>query len=169
MSDVKDLYAQNQPQSGGLFLKTEPGKTYRLRILDLPAVYTSDFEGKKSTKYAWPVYNHDDEEVQILNKGAQVMTAINALIQDDDWGDPANYDIKLTHTGSGMDTKYSVSPSPKSLDVPEDVEVPDVAGILNKNPNNSDVRKLGEQARPKDVVIEDIDDAPIDLEEIPFN
>src|SRR5690606_28147867 len=103
--------------------------TYRLRVLDLPVVFTNVFEGKKSTKYAWPVYDHEAGEVKILQKGAQVMTALDALVQDDDWGDPVAYDIKLTHSGAGMDTKYSVSPSPKSQEVPTDIEIPDVAAM----------------------------------------
>src|SRR5690606_29673360 len=131
MADAKSAYEKDQPtSSGGLFLKTESGKTYRLRILDLPVVYFSTYKDPKTnkettrTQYAWPVYNHDAEEVQILQKGAQVYKGILSLVQDEDWGDPVAYDIKLTHSGSGMDTEYNVSPSPKSLDVPTDIEIP---------------------------------------------
>lgn len=170
MTNIKDLYAQNQPQGGGgMFLKTESGKTYLLRVLDLPVVFTNVYEGKESTKYAWPVYNHETEEVQILQKGAQVMQALNALIQDDEWGDPVEYDVKLSHAGTGMDTKYSIAPARNNKEVPTDIEIPDVAAIIGASPNSKNVRKLGEPVPQQDVVLDDIDDAPIDLDEIPFD
>ena len=40
------------------------------------------------------------------------------LINDTDWGDPREYDIKILRTGDGLETKYTVSPKPKK-DLPE--------------------------------------------------
>lgn len=168
MTDIKDLYAKNEPQGGGgLFLKTESGKTYTLRVLDLPVVFDSEYDGKISTKFAWPVYNHDSKEVQILQKGASVYKGLNSLIQDDDWGDPVEYDIKLTHTGNGIDTEYSVSPARNSKDVPTDIELPDVASVIASSPSASKVHKLGELVKSDDVVLEDIDET-IEIDDIPF-
>lgn len=40
------------------------------------------------------------------------------LINDADWGDPREYDLKITRTGDALETKYTVSPKPKK-DLPE--------------------------------------------------
>ena len=32
---------------------------------------------------------------------------------DEDYGDPRDYDIKITKVGAGRDTRYTVMPSPK--------------------------------------------------------
>lgn len=178
MDNVKELYAANKPQGGGngLFLKLEDGDNVRMRILDVPVVYDTTFEDPKthikktSVKYAWLVYNHDEEKVQILQGGATIYNSLNDLIQDDDWGDPKNYDIKVSRTGKGMnDTKYSVSPSPKSKDLPAEMETVDVVAMTNSSDFNSNVHKLGESPVHKEVVLEDIDEnAPLDLGSIPF-
>lgn len=173
--DNRSVYTNNKPASSdGLFLKVQPNEKVKIRVLGLPAIFQSRFEDQKtgkvqvSTKYAWPVYNHDDEKVQVFQGGAQVYNGLLALIEDDDWGDPTNYDVTIGRTGSGTDTKYSVVGSPKSKDVPKDIETPDVVAIQSKSPNNSQVRLLGQEPKQEDVVLDDIDDKPIDLDEIPF-
>jgi len=173
--DVQNVYKNNKPvTSDGLFLKIQPDAKVRMRILGIPAVFESRFEDQKtgkttvSTKYAWPVYNHDEGKVQVFQGGPQIYNGLLALIEDEDWGDPSKYDVTVGRTGSGTDTKYSVVGSPKSKDVPEDVEAPDVVAIQSKSPNNSKVRLLGQDAPVEDVVLDDIDDAPVDLSEIPF-
>jgi hypothetical protein len=35
-----------------------------------------------------------------------------ALANNEDWGDPHEYDITVSRTGSGLETKYQVHPSP---------------------------------------------------------
>lgn len=67
--------------------------------------------------YAFPVYNRSTETIQILEvtqKGIQ--KAIKALARNEDWGSPVGdegYDITITREGEGMETEYSVAPSPK--------------------------------------------------------
>lgn len=169
MTDVKSLYSSNKPTGGnGLFLKIDPDKSAKLRILGLPIAFDSEYEGKVSKKWAWPVYNHDEEKVQILQGGAQIYTGLLALIEDDDWGDPAEYDITVKRSGSGTDTKYAVNGARTSKEVPADLEIPDVQAVIGASPSASNVRKLGEEAPQKDVVLDDISDEPIDLSEIPF-
>lgn len=163
MTNVKDLYAKNKPAGGnGLFLKFEDGQTVQLRVLDIPVVFQSEYEGKFSTKWAWPVYNHDEKKVQILQGGSTIYNAINDLIQDDDYGDPTEYDIKITRTGKGTDTKYSVLPPRNSKDLPDDLETVNVESVIASSPFASQVHKLGEEPETE------IEDRPIDLDEIPF-
>lgn len=71
--------------------------------------------------YAFPVWNYKQEAVQILEitqKGIQKI--IKGLARNKDWGSPVGvdgYDITVTREGEGLDTEYSVAPSPhKKLD-----------------------------------------------------
>jgi len=41
------------------------------------------------------------------------MKAIKELTQDDDWGDPSQYDIVINRMGESLDTEYSVRTKPK--------------------------------------------------------
>ena len=71
-------------------------------------------------KYFWAfvVWNYASEKVQILEvtqKG--VMKSIKALVGDEDWGDPKQYDIVVTRVGQMKESKYNVVPKPaKKLD-----------------------------------------------------
>ena len=48
-----------------------------------------------------------------------IQEAIMNLINDADWGDPREYDLKITRTGdASLETKYTVSPKPKK-ELPE--------------------------------------------------
>jgi len=42
------------------------------------------------------------------------MKAIRNLVNDEDWGDPKNYDLVVTREGEGLETEYSVNPKPKT-------------------------------------------------------
>lgn len=65
--------------------------------------------------WAFVVWNYTAEQVQIMQitqKGLQ--SSLRALIEDPAWGNPKEYDIVITKSGSGLDTDYKVMPSPKS-------------------------------------------------------
>lgn len=177
---MSNIYKDYTPPAGngGLFLKIEDGENVRLRVLSKePVVFESDYLGTLSTKYAWLVYNHDEEKVQIFQGGATIYNAIAALATDEDWGDPTEYDIKVGRKGVQKETKYSVQPTNKSKEVPADLEDVDVLGIINKSDKNVNVQMLSDriagatpaQKQPKDNVptVEDVDN-PIDLDDIPF-
>lgn len=81
-----------------------------------------------------------------------VQTGIMDLYKDPDWGDFSNYDIKVTKTGSGLLTKYSVLAAPhKELTEDEQAMVdaseidinallfPDKAGDLDKLEENGKI------------------------------
>lgn len=75
-----------------------------------------DKEGKPTkVKHFWAfvVWNYDTKNVEILQlTQSTVQSAITNLVKDEDWGDPKQYDIKITRTGEGFDTEYTVSPKP---------------------------------------------------------
>lgn len=77
----------------------------------------------ESVKHFWALHVYDfvANRVAILEITQSVIQeGIIKLLQDDDWGDPRNYNIKISKTGQGTDTKYAVIPtlpSPMSPDV----------------------------------------------------
>lgn len=83
---------------------------------DRPEGIRFDDKGKpEKIKHFWVVvvYDYGSESVAILEiTQATIQRAIHALFQDSDWGHPNGYDIKVTRSGSGIDTDYQVSPVP---------------------------------------------------------
>lgn len=183
-----NLYKDYQPPSsgGGKYLKLEDGKTVRLKIVSEPVVFDNEYEGQLSTKYAWKVWNYDEKVAQILQLPVTGYRAVAEIGGDDDWGDPLtnDYVVKVTRKGTGLDTKYTVTPGPaKDEDKLDDdatkaVEELDLIGSLESGRGVSrvnwlrDVIKNGRPAPKADsdeTIIEDLDgDEPVDLSDIPF-
>lgn len=137
---LPENYQPTQP-SNGAYLRFKEGTT-RFRILskkavtgfvfwnnqnkpvrvkeqpktDRPEGIRFDDKGKPDKiKHFWVVvvYDYASESVAILEiTQATIQRAIHALFQDSDWGHPNGYDIKVTRSGSGIDTDYQVSPVP---------------------------------------------------------
>ena len=60
------------------------------------------------------MWNYEANAVQIWQINQRtIQEAIMNLINDSDWGDPREYDLKITRTGDALETKYTVSPKPK--------------------------------------------------------
>jgi hypothetical protein len=91
-------------------LKERPNKT--------PSDIRTDKDGKPSKiKHFWafPVYNHTDKKIQVFEiTQATIQSAIKALVDNQKWGNPRNYDISITRKGEGFDTTYTVMPNPHS-------------------------------------------------------
>lgn len=65
--------------------------------------------------WAFMVWNYKQSRMQILEiTQKSVMSAIENLVRDEDWGSPKGYDLKVNRTGEGLDTEYAVSPKPKT-------------------------------------------------------
>jgi hypothetical protein len=47
-------------------------------------------------------------EASVLKKGKTLLGEIQNLIDDENWGDPKNYDIKIVATGKNLERKYSI-------------------------------------------------------------
>lgn len=118
------------PSAGNFYMKLQTGEN-RIRTLTKPILGWIDWEDKKPirtkvkpirsidptkpAKYFWAmvVWNYADKKVQILEiTQSTIQSAIEALVKDEDWGSPFNYDLKITKTGKDMDTKYGTNPSP---------------------------------------------------------
>ena len=87
---------------------------------------TEEVENPEDIKHFWAmvVYNYANKKIQILEitqKGIQ--KTLRALAKDEDWGSPVlKYDIVVTKTGDGMETKYEVLPKPATKPVEGIVE-----------------------------------------------
>jgi hypothetical protein len=56
---------------------------------------------------AFFVWNFDDESVQVFSANQKTLIAdIERLTSDEDYSDLAQWDLKITRTGKGTDTKY---------------------------------------------------------------
>ena len=80
-----------------------------------------DAQATQKAKHFWAcaVWNYEVNAVQIWQINQRtIQEAIMGFINDVDWGDPRDYDIKIIRTGDGLETKYNVSPKPKK-DLPE--------------------------------------------------
>lgn len=98
------------PNNSGGYLKIEDGNTVKLRIVSEPVIFESDFKGNLSTRYAWIIWNMDEEIAQVWVGSVTFYRSIANLAGDEDWGDPKIYAIKIKREGTGTDTKYHVTP-----------------------------------------------------------
>lgn len=70
---------------------------------------------KRKQFVAGIVYNYETERFEVFETDkASIIKKLWELDQDPDLGDLQGYDIKLSKTGQGMDTRYSVLPLGKS-------------------------------------------------------
>ncbi|MGA0103176.1 MAG: hypothetical protein ACO3LH_05625 [Steroidobacteraceae bacterium] len=90
---------------------------------ELPANLAPDLSGKISVKrfIAGLVYDYEANDFKILELTQRtLMDQLFKFMKDEDYGDPTAYDIKISKTGEGKDTEYSlVAAPPKAL--PKDV------------------------------------------------
>jgi len=111
---------QEVKSGGGLYLKIEPNSSARVRFIGMPIAFQEEFSGKVSDRWAAVVIektigpdNKPQRAVKGFKFGVMIFKAIQTLWRNEDWGNPEEYDVTITRTGSDKETKYSVVPSPK--------------------------------------------------------
>jgi len=63
---------------------------------------------------AFMVYDHIEGKVMLAEfTQASIKKGILALAENKDWGHPSGYDITVVKTGDGLNSKYTITPSPK--------------------------------------------------------
>ena len=143
------------PKTASNYMKFEEGKN-RFRILSSAIVgyeWWSESNGVRKPNrvktydeaveqgidplkpfWAFVVWNYQQSKVQILEltqKG--LMNSIKALVDDDEWGAPQEYDLTVTRTGKDKETKYALTPSPaKAIDPKIKEEYKGMSIDLNK-------------------------------------
>lgn len=69
-------------------------------------------DGKKDKiKEFWAVgiWDYDAKQLKVWQfTQASLKESILAYFQDEDWGNPRGYDLSITKSGKGLDTKYTV-------------------------------------------------------------
>lgn len=203
---IYDTHKPAAGDGGGLYLKIADGETVKLRMASEPAIFETESErddpdnpGTKktviSTRYGWVVFNQDSKTAQILQQSATFFKNLAALAQDEEWGDPTGYDIKVSRKGTELETKYTIVPStnrePLDSEARDAVKAIDLLDKLKASPFSQRVMWLSDydkmaakdktttaEPEPKatpskpvkkdDVVIEDIGDEPVNLDDIPF-
>lgn len=107
----------------GQFVKIEPGRPVKLRLLDHPHVSLRQFDnGDTATRFSWPVWDYQQQRVRILEQGKSIFKGIASAIENWPQGEtmPAPFDIVITRTGAGKnDTEYTVSAIPHAGTMPE--------------------------------------------------
>ena len=88
----------------------------RFRMADCPPKGSFDEEPKHF--WAFTVINVNLDAFQILELVQKsILDELNKLFADSDWGNPSGeegYDIEIFRVGEGKDTKYQVTPKPRS-------------------------------------------------------
>lgn len=120
------IYSTHKPSGGtdGLFLDLSDGEKAKIRVASEPAISTNEYkdpdtgEVTLSTRYSWVVWNLDEKKPQVLSKGASVFKQFASL--EDDWGEPTNYTATIKRDGQLLATRWTLTPSPKSVDLTEE-------------------------------------------------
>lgn len=109
------------PESQGFYHTFEDGKTYRFRLISEPLVFVNSYTvGGKTTdsmKYAFVVWNVDAGIPQVVKLPLTVFKKIQSFAKDEEYGDPGNYDLKITRNGTSLKTVYEVIASPNKSDL----------------------------------------------------
>lgn len=111
------VYDKELPSSEGLYHKFEDGKTYTVRLVSEPIVVVSTFKGNENTKYAWLCWNLEAGTAQIIRLPTTGAKILWDIVKEQ--GDPTEYSLRITRTGSGFDTKYTIEASPKKIPLNE--------------------------------------------------
>lgn len=108
----------SKPIMGFEYWNTE-NKPVRLREFpeDLPLDIRVENADDPATQikhfWAMAIIDRVDGRIKTLEiTQKSIMHDMKALFDNEDWGDPANYDITVTREGEKLETKYSVQPSP---------------------------------------------------------
>lgn len=81
-------------------------------------------DGKAKEFWAFVIWNYTEKKIQVMEITQQtIKKAIWDLVKDVDFGDPKEYDLKISKTGKGKETKYTLLALGKSDFAPEGEEV----------------------------------------------
>lgn len=117
----------------------------------IPANAQLDNEGKFNQKYFWAlkVFNYGDNKVKVLQiTQKSILDAILAYVQNEDYGDPRNYDITVSKIGEKLETRYTIIASPPKTSSNEVIDA-DLATPVN-------LQALLTGDNPFDAIVEEI-------------
>lgn len=150
------IYDTHKPPvgEGGLYRKLKDGETMKVRIVSEPAIMDAESDDKETgekrltTRYGWLFWDQENKQVIVWSQGVRFFRNIVTLAQDEEWGDPKDYDIKITRQGSDTSTTYNVTPSanrePLDREVLEQIKAIDLIEKLKASPFNQRVMWLSD-------------------------
>jgi len=75
--------------------------------------------------WAMWIWNYDEKKIQVMEiTQASIKQQLTWFINDEDYGSPLEYDIKINRTGKWLDTEYQVKPlskTPVSAEITEEL------------------------------------------------
>lgn len=86
-----------------------------VRSADYPKEISKDIKKGESPKYFWAfaIYNFDSKAIEILVlTQATLITPLQDLVSNPEWGDPTGYSLTVNRKGEGLETEYTITPSP---------------------------------------------------------
>ena len=161
--------------TGMEYWKEADGKRKPVRLHSEEEIKIGDLETDEKgnlvmPKHFWAfiVFNRAAEKIQILEITQKtIRRQVNALYNNEKWGDPKGYDITITREGDGFETEYTVMPNPKeeldegivklhkdmriNLDALYEGEDPFSASEGQKDEEPKSKNKAGNKVDPEDV------------------
>lgn len=132
-------------QEGGGYMKFKQGDN-KFRILSEPIIGWQYWtEAKKPVrsktmwnvvpldadlKKGWPqkhfwafvVWNFETKQIEILQlTQSTLLYALQSLINSEEWGDPREYSVTINRKGEGLETEYTMMPSP-AKPIPKEIK-----------------------------------------------
>lgn len=151
------------PKGSGLFLKPTASEPVTIRVLTLDPLVSIDKFG--NTRYSFIVYNWTEGKAQILSKGAGILNQLSAIHRDEDYDALNKIDVKITTTGEGLETRYTIMPLPKAKTLETDMihqaEAIDLEKAIPENKGR--LSQVDREENMKETVTDEEMDAEIDL------
>jgi len=105
--------------TGWVYWKDNGAKGTPVRLKDRPSGIPQDariqngVQDKPKHFWAMVVYDYASNGIKVweVTQGT-IQSAIAGLATDPEWGHPRNYDLKIRRDGDGLETEYTVTPSP---------------------------------------------------------
>lgn len=114
MAEQDSLRTFEFPKKEGLFVRLSADSSPRkLRILTTdPMVSVDKFA---NTRFGFIVWDYNEGKARILNATPGLARRIQELHQDEDFGaNIKKIDVKIVTTGSGMETRHTITALPKA-------------------------------------------------------
>jgi len=115
---MSSIYDMEAPASNGRYLKFKDGDKHRVRLFGNPIAYEAHFPNQDpKTQFASLCLFRNKEtktsEYKVLQFGWTIQKALKEFRNDDEWGDPTEFDIEISATGEKLERKYIIVPKPK--------------------------------------------------------
>jgi hypothetical protein len=86
------------------------------KFSEVPEEYRNNINPREKAKHFWSlvVWNYKLGKLQVMTiTQKSIQSGILAFAQNEDWGNPNDYDVTIVRSVEGEMTKYQVIPSPK--------------------------------------------------------